>query len=141
MRGFSEDVSLTGESSARSTLGTRFLLYPQAPYVSGYDRPEPVWISTPPDQLQPGPANRRMYVRDPVLDKEPYEYPYLPPFVGDVYPPAVAGPDGHFDELRPDTRQFIAAHAFASAQRVIDIVESFLGHEIVWHFAETYDRL
>jgi hypothetical protein len=125
----------------RSPLGTRFLLFPQAPYVSGYDKPEPAWISTPPDRLQAGPANRRLYVRDPILDKEPYEFPYLPPFVGAVHPPAEAGPDGHFDHLDPGSRQFIAAHAFASAQRVLDILENYLGHEVVWHFAETYDRL
>src|SRR6266542_3811851 len=114
MRGYSEDVSWPGESSAHSSLGTRFLLYPQAPHVSGYDKPEPVWISTAPDKLQPGPANRRMYVRDPLLEKELYEYPYLPPFVGDIWPPAEAGPDGHFDHLIPGSRQFIAAHAFGS---------------------------
>ncbi len=34
-----------------------------------------------------------------VLDKEPYDYPYLPPFVGEVFPPAEAGFDGHFDQL------------------------------------------
>jgi hypothetical protein len=141
MRGNSTDYSLSGEAGVRSPLGTRFLLYPQAPYVSGYDKPEPVWISTAPDKLQPGPANRRFYVRDPILDKEPYEFPYLPPFVGETYPPAEAGPDGHFDHLVPGSRQFIAAHAFASAQRVLDIVESYLGHEIAWHFADTYQRL
>lgn len=122
-------------------MGTRFLLYPQAPHVSGYDKPEPVWISTPPDRLQAGPANRRFYVRDPLLDKEPYEFPYLPPFVGEVHPPAEAGPDGHFDHLEPGSRQFIAAHAFASAQRVLDIFESYLGQEVPWYFAETYERL
>ncbi len=142
MRGYRmDDSSAAGEDRVSSPLGTRFLLYPQAPYVSGYDKPEPVWISTPPDRLRPGPANRRLHVRDPLLEKEPYEYPYLPPFVGEVYPPAEAGPDGHFDHLSPGTRQFIAAHAFASVQRVLDIVESYLGHEIVWHFAGTYDSL
>jgi hypothetical protein len=141
MRGYSTDYSSSGEARMRSPLGTRFLLYPQAPYVSGYDKPEPVWISTPPDKLQAGPANRRFYVRDPILDKEPYEFPYLPPFVGEIYPPAEAAPDGHFDHLIAGSRQFIAAHAFASAQRVLDILESYLGHEVVWFFAETYDRL
>ncbi|HTN99018.1 MAG TPA: hypothetical protein VL101_18715 [Nordella sp.] len=129
------------EGRASSSLGCRFLIYPQAPYLSGYEKPEPVWISTPPDRLQPGPANRRMYVRDPLLEKEPYEFPYLPPFVGALHPPAEAGPDGHFDYLAPGSRQFIAAHAFASAQRVLDIFESFLGREISWYFADTYERL
>jgi len=122
-------------------LGTRFLIYPQAPHVPGYDTPELVWISTDPSALQPGPADARMYVRDPVLEKEPYEFPYLPPFVGLANPPAVAGPDGHFDHIPPNSREFVAAHAFASVRRVLDIWESYLGRSIAWHFAETYERL
>lgn len=141
MRGQGADFETMEEGRVSSALGCRFLLYPQAPYLSGYSKPEPVWISTPPGELQAGPANRRMYVRDPLLDKEPYEYPFLPPFVGATHPPAEPGPDGHFDHLAPGSRQFIAAHAFASAQRVLDIFESFLGREIPWFFADTYERL
>lgn len=141
MRGQGQDFLPMEEGRASSALGCRFLLYPQAPYLSGYEKPEPVWISTPPDRLQPGPANRRMYVRDPLLEKEPYEFPYLPPFVGALHPPAEAGLDGHFDYLAPGSRQFIAAHAFGSAQRVLDIFESYLGREISWYFADTYERL
>ena len=76
-----------------------------------------------------------------MLDKQPYEYPYLPPFVGDVFPPAEAGFDGHFDHLSLQSRQFLAAHAFASVSRVLDVWESYLGKPIVWYFAETYERL
>lgn len=122
-------------------LGTRFLLYPQAPHVPGYATPEVVWISSDPSSLQAGPADDRMYVRDPALDKEPYEYPYLPPFVGLANAPAEPGPDGHFDHIPFATRQFVAAHAFASVRRVLDIWESYLGRPIVWHFADTYERL
>jgi len=124
-----------------STLGTRFLMFAQVPLVAGYEKPETVWISTPPDRLRAGPEDDRIYVRDPLLDKDPYEYPELPPFVGETYPPAQAGPDGHFDWLDPRSRQFRAAHAFASVRRVLDIWESYLGHPIVWHFAATYERL
>ncbi len=129
------------EGGNGSTLGTRFLIYPQAPYVPGYATPEPVWISTPPGQILTGPEDQRMYVRDPVRDKDPYEYPYLPPFDGDVFPQAQAGPDGHFDHLQPGTREFVAAHAFACVRRVLDIWESYLGRQIPWHFADTYERL
>lgn len=128
-------------SNGGTSLGTRFLIYPQAPHVPGYATPEVVWISTDPAALQPGPADSHIYVRDPVLDKEPYEFPYLPPFVGLANPPTTAGPDGHFDYLSPATRQFVAAHAFAAVRRVLDIWESYLGRPIVWHFAETYERL
>jgi hypothetical protein len=124
-----------------SSVGTRFLIYPQVPHLTDYEKPETVWISTRPDALLAGPSDHRIYVRDPIFDKEPYEYPYLPPYVGDVYPPAEAGFDGHFDGLPIQSRQFVAAHAFACASRVLDIWESYLGHPIVWHFAETFERL
>jgi len=124
-----------------ASLGTRFLVYPQVPHLAGYGTPETVWISTPPGIIRPGPEDRRIYVRDPVFDKEPYDFPYLPPFVGEVFPPAEASFDGHFDQLSPNSRQFLAAHAFASVSRVLDVWESYLGRPIVWHFAEAYERL
>lgn len=124
-----------------STLGTRFLIYPQPPYVPGYDRPETVWISTDPSAVRAGPADARAYVRDPLFAKEPYEFPYLPPFAGFCHAPAEAGPDGHFDGIEPTSRQFPAAHAFAAVRRVIDIWESYLGRRIEWFFADSYERL
>ena len=41
-----------------SRLGTRFLVFPQPPFIPGYERPEIVWVSTPPDRIGPGPADR-----------------------------------------------------------------------------------
>ena len=141
MWGDADSATAQRDATGSDAVGTRFLLHPQAPHVPGYGTPEPVWISTPPDRLRAGPADARMYVADPRLEKEPYEFPYLPPFVGDLYAPAEPGPDGHFDHLVPNTRQFIAAHAFASAHRVLDIWESYLGRPINWHFAEVYEAL
>jgi hypothetical protein len=133
--------TLQGASADEASLGTRFRLFPQVPHLSGYSTPETVWIEIPPDHLQPGPSDERIYVRDPIVEKEPYEFPMMPPYVGDVYPPAEAGPDGHFDHLEPNSRQFVAAHAYASVRRVLDVWESYLAHPIVWHFADTYERL
>ncbi len=127
--------------SRDAVLGTRFRLYAQAPHVPGYGVPELVWLSTPPDRINPGPQDDRIYVRDPVFEKEPYDFPLLPPYPGEVFPPAEAAPDGHFDRLEPGSRQFVAAHAFASVRRVLDIWESYLGRRVEWHFAETYERL
>ncbi len=132
---------LAPSETADTILGTRFLIFPQAPHVAGYSTPEAVWLSVDPSSLQAGPADDRMYVRDPVDGKDPYEFPYLPPFVGLANPPAAAGPDGHFDQIPITSRQFVAAHAFASVRRVLDIWESYLGRRIVWHFSETYERL
>ncbi len=133
--------SSEGRARDSSSVGTRFLIYPQVPHLADYEKPETVWISTLPGAILPGPSDHRIYVRDPIFDKEPYEFPYLPPYAGDVYPPAVADFDGHFDTLSIQSRQFVAAHAFACASRVLDIWESYLGHAITWHFSDTYERL
>jgi hypothetical protein len=132
-----QDASGEGPTVA----GTRFQVYAQSPLLSAYSKPETIWISTPPSQIQPGPADHRAYVTDPLLGKTPYEFPFMPPYEGETHPPAIAGPDGHFDTLPIDSRQFIGAHAFACVSRVLDIWESYLGHQIQWHFADTYPRL
>jgi hypothetical protein len=127
------------QTSAR--LGTRFRVFPQPPFIAGYERPETIWVSVPRGSLLPGPADSRIEVKDPILPKYPYAAPYLPPFLGDLHPPAEAGPDGHFDHLDVGSRQFAAAHAYACVRRIIDIFESYLGERIVWHFRSQYERL
>ncbi|MEZ0167514.1 hypothetical protein [Microvirga sp. TS319] len=129
------------EDTSSQRLGTRFLVFPQPRFIPGYEKPEPVWISTPRGRVGGGPSDHRLYVVDPLRPKEPYSAPYLPPFIGDVFPPAEPGPDGHFDELLPGTRQFLAAHAFASVRRVLDICESYMGQEVSWFFSDSYKRL
>jgi hypothetical protein len=126
---------------AESRLGTRFLVFPQPPFIPGYERPETVWVSTPPARIGPGPADRRMYVIDPLLEKQPYQFPYLPPYAGGLRPPAEAGPDGHFDSIPIGTPEFEAAHVYACVRRVLDVCESYVGREIPWFFQPTYDRL
>ncbi|MEM6665716.1 MAG: hypothetical protein AAF638_04870 [Pseudomonadota bacterium] len=122
-------------------LGTRFLIYPQPPHLAGYSTPETIWISTPLGRVRPGPSDDRVYVIDPLMEKEPYSFPYMPPFVGAAHPPATPGPDGHFDHLDPNSRQFVSAHIFAGVRFVLDLWESYVGHPFVWHFAQTYERL
>lgn len=124
-----------------SSLGTRFLLYPQSPNTPGYDKPELVWISDPQGSILPGPQNDRMYVVDPLQSKEPYRYPYLPPFAGETHPPAEPSPDGHWDHIDPSSRAFLGVHVFGCVARVIDVWEGYLGHQFVWHFADRYERL
>ncbi|WP_353000610.1 hypothetical protein [Mesorhizobium sp. M0808] len=82
-----------------------------------------------------------MYVIDPLIEKQPYEFPYLPPYVGALRPPAEAGPDGHFDSIPIGTREFEAAHTYACVRRVLDIFESYVGREIPWFFEPTHVRL
>ncbi len=135
------DVRMEAAAVGSGWLGTRFLVFPQPPFIPGYERPEPVWIATPPDRIGPGPADRRIYVIDPLVPKEPYGFPFLPPCRSACYPPPEPGPDGHYDHLPPDSRGFLSAHAFACVHRVLDICENYWGSEIPWFFEPDYDRL
>ncbi len=129
------------ETTETSRLGTRFLVFPQPYFVPGYEIPEVIWVSSAPDRIGPGPSDARAYVVDPVQSKDPYHFPYLPPYAGLRRAPAQAGPDGHFDHLAPGSREFLSAHAFACVRRVQDICESYLGRRLPWFFAPTYERL
>jgi hypothetical protein len=131
----------SGLGSVASRLGTRFLVFPQPPFIPGYERPETIWVSTPANRIGPGPADSRMYVIDPLLEKQPYQFPYLPPYAGALRPPAEPGPDGHFDNIPIGTPEFEAAHVYACVRRVLDICESYLGREVPWFFEPTYGRL
>ncbi len=122
-------------------VGTRFLVYPQAPFVPGYNRPEVVWLSPPLGTIMAGPSDDRFYVIEPIEPKKPYDYPDLPPYSGAIYPLVEPGPDGHFDYLRPGSDAFMCAHAYACARRVLDICESYVGRRIPWHFAPEMERL
>ena len=124
-----------------ASVGTRFLLYPQSPTTPGYDKPELVWISDAQGSILPGPQNARMYVVDPVDWKDPYNYPYLPPFRGAKGPPVEPSPEGHFDHIDPSDPAFLGVHVFGCVARVLDVWEGYLGHRINWHFADTYERL
>lgn len=135
------DIVPTPSVADRTRLGTRFLVYPQPPFIAGYEKPEVVWLSSPPGEIGPGPSNRRLYVVDPITDKEPYAFPFLPPHHGPISPPVIAGPDGHFDHLEVGTRQFLCAHVFACTHRVLDICEAYARRDIPWFFSSDFERL
>ena len=124
-----------------SDRGTRFLLYPQPPVLNGFEHPETVYVSLPPSAIESGPGDDRMYVVNPRQKRTPYEFPYLPPFVGARHAPARAGSDGHFDHLAPGTPQFMAAHMYATVRLVLDIWECYFERPIPWHFELDYERL
>jgi hypothetical protein len=121
--------------------GTRVRLYPQAPFLSGFAEPEVVWLSPPAGTVQAGPSDDRMYVADAVEKTTPYEYPYLPPYTGESFPPVEPGPEGHFDHYSVDSREFLAVHVYGSLRRVLDIFESYIGRRLPWQFSESYEKL
>ena len=123
------------------SFGTKVRLFPQAPNLGGFSDPEVVWLSPPAGTVTPGPSDDRIYVRDAVDKQEPYDFPYLPPFYGEIHRPVEPGPDGHFDHLAVGSRDFVAAHAYGSLRRVLDIFESYLGQQIRWQFWDRFERL
>jgi hypothetical protein len=113
--------------------GTRFRLYPQTPELEGFSRPETVRVSPPPGSIGPGPFDGAMRVVDAVDKPEPYAFPYMPPYRGPVFPSAAPGPDGHFDHIPENSRQFLAAHMYGSVRFTLDVWEAYLGRPVAWY--------
>jgi hypothetical protein len=119
--------------------GTRFLLYPQ--YAQGLE-PEVIEIDLPPGAIGPGPQDRTMYVANAVDKPLPYQVPdRLPPYGGPLYPPAMPGPDGHFDHIPKDSPQFRAAHLYGVVRHVLDLWQDLLDQPIGWWHAREFPQL
>ncbi|MEM1288710.1 MAG: hypothetical protein AAGH60_10195 [Pseudomonadota bacterium] len=130
--------------------GTRFKLYPQPRFLEDFSQPETVLVSSPAGSLLPGPSDDRMYTIFPIGKPGPYgiapspnadEDVLAPPWTGDIHPPAMPGPGGHFDHILLGTPQFEAAHLFGTVRFVMDIWEDYFDRMIPWHSARHYDRL
>lgn len=120
--------------------GTRFRLFPQPRFLTAFRNPEVVHINIPPESIQAGPADDRMFVVD-AISKDPYDESSGPPFLGPRNPAVLAGADGHFDHLDPDSREFSCATMYATVRRTLDIWEDYFGHSIPWHFETRFERL
>lgn len=132
-------MSMQLDAALKNT-GTRFRIFPQPRFLDIFPQPEIIHISVPPNEIQPGPTDDRMYVVD-AINKLPYS-PFLrPPYLGAKNPPVKPGPDGHFDHLHPDSREFSCATMYATVRRVLDIWEDYFGHKIEWHFESDFARL
>ena len=113
--------------------GTRFRLFPQMPELEGFSQPETVTVSPRPGTIEPGPFDGAMRVVDAVDKPMPYEFPYMPPYRGAVFPPATPGPDGHFDRIPVESREFLSAHMYGAVRFVLDVWETYLGHKVSWY--------
>lgn len=130
--------------------GTRFLLYPQAPYFEPGIKPELVEISAPQGSIGPGPSGPRMYAMNPVGKTTPYgamvpgpggPQMYLPPWDAYIQPPPEPDEFGNFAHIDPSDPAFEAAHLFGSAHFTMDVWEGYFGRPIPWHFARDFERL
>jgi hypothetical protein len=126
--------------------GTRFRIFPQPRFLTKADgtplfgEPETVMVAPPPGAVGSGPSDDRMFVID-AIGKLPYNQLFRPPYAGSSRPAVEPGPDGHFDHLDPDTREFSAATMYATVRRVLDIWEDYFGRTIQWHFESDFARL
>lgn len=127
--------------------GTKFLIFPQPRFLLNHDGTEPLFrdpeevvIDVPPQSMQPGPADDRMYVVDAV-SKLPYSHLVRSPYTGGATAPVQPGPDGHFTHLEPGTREFSAATMYATVRCVLDIMEDYFGSRLAWHFESDFSRL
>jgi hypothetical protein len=130
--------------------GTRFRLYPQAPFLHPDRQPETVSIASPPGTIGPGPSDNRLFVIAPLGKANPYgvapgpagtPYLSLPPWRGPIRNPAYPSADGHFDQIPVDAPEFAQAHLFGAIRFVLQIWENYLSGRIDWHFARHFERL
>ncbi len=119
--------------------GTRFSLFPQ---IAEGMASETIEVALPPGTIGPGPSDRQMYVANATAKAEPYDPPtYMPPYRGPEFAPAVSDRYGHFDRIRPDTQQFMAAHLYGSVRLTLDVWERYLQQKVVWWHERAYPRL
>lgn len=120
--------------------GTRFRIFAQPRFLPAFSEPDTIYVSPPPDEIQPGPADDRMFVVD-AINKRPYSGFSGPPYSGPRNPPVRPGSDGHFDHLDINSREFSCATMYATVRRALDIWQDYFGRRIEWHFSQHFARL
>lgn len=110
-----------------------FWLFPQPPYVPGYEQPELVFVRTL-DFVGTGPSDARMYVADAFDKALPYDFPYLPPYETGQLAPVRPDRRQGFAIYRPGSQAFLATHLFGSVAWLMEIWEGYLGRPVPWHF-------
>jgi hypothetical protein len=99
--------------------------------------PRVVRLPSPPGTIGAGPGDRRMCVVD-AIGKTPYRDPasgryiWRPPYPNGKPRERPVRPNsrGNFDHLKPGTRPFSAAAAYASVRSVLEIWEFYLGRRL-----------
>src|SRR3954462_10381198 len=103
------DIRPNSMRTSEVRLGTRFAIFPQPPFVPGYEKPEILWLSPQLGKVTAGPSDDQIYVIDPAEVKPPYAFPNGPPYGGRRRARVEPGPDGHFDWVQPGNRDFLCA--------------------------------
>ena len=134
-------MSLQLDAALVST-GTRFRLFAQSRFLPSFSAPETVIVSQPPGSIRPGPEDDRIFIVD-APDKIQYGAPRAlsPQQTGPRLPPVPPGPDGHFDNIDPDSREFKSTTMYATVRRTLDIWQDYHGGKIEWFFRSAFPKL
>jgi hypothetical protein len=128
--------------------GTRFVIYTQWRRRARDYKPEIITLDMRPGRVNPGPSDRSTYVVD-ARRKRPYTHEQagrivaMPPYAkGRRYPMVRPTRSGHFDHLKPGTRQFSAVSAFATVHCVLQIWGHYFRRPLLpWFFSARRSRL
>jgi hypothetical protein len=130
--------------------GTKFKIFVQPRYLEGFETPETIRVSLPPDKIKDGPSDSRMYVVD-IKDKLPYSRgcPYDPQFYdkngnpkGEYFDPPKPNQEDHYDEIDINSRSFLNTTIYATIRFSLDIWENYIGENIKWVQKEnSFERL
>ena len=118
--------------------GTRFWVYCQPKYLSGWEQPELVTLKPRAGSVGSGPKDDRIKVVD-AKRKALYDDHSSPPFRDPRR--SIARPDGcgHFNSIELGSEQFQSAYAVL--RLVLDMWEEYAGAQVKWFFADHYQRL
>jgi hypothetical protein len=128
--------------AALAATGTRFRLFAQSRFLPSFSVPETVIVSQPPGSITAGPQDGRMFVVD-APDKIRYGAPGSPSpqQTGPSLPPVPPGPNGHFDHIHPDSREFKSTTMYATVRRTLDIWQDYHGAKIEWFFRTRFPKM
>jgi hypothetical protein len=128
--------------AALISTGTRFRLFAQSRFLPSFSVPETVIVSQPPGSIKAGPEDDRMFVVD-APNKIQYGAPHAlsPQQTGPRLLAVPPGPDGHFDHIDPDSREFKSTTMYATVRRTLDIWQDYHGGKIEWFSRNTFPKM
>ncbi len=104
-----------------------------------FAEPEIVNITTKKREFGRGPSDKRIYTVTPKGEKDPYEYPNMPPYDDKKYSNKISTKDAV--SIEPSDPRFYALNIYAVTRFALDMWEKYFGRKVNWWFDEYYERL
>jgi hypothetical protein len=115
--------------------GARFKVAPQPGLPA-----EVVHVSGSHGPIEAGPRDRRIHVilaknKRSYKSDDDWEYRTRPPYTGSAFEPVKPSPDGNFDTVDDQSREFSACSAYATVRCALAVWEHHFESVIPWFFA------